>query len=525
MSGIFDQIINYSPPLIVSGTVNYKGTWNASTNDPTLNSSPAASTKGDYYVVSTAGTQFSISFVTGDWIISNGTAWEKVDLTDAVSSVFGRTGAVVGVSTDYSAVGLTNTAIGAANPSTGAFTTISATTPIAVASGGTGVTTSTGTGSVVLSNTPTLVTPVLGAASATSITNGLGAVGTPSYTFTGDLNTGIYSPAADTLAFSEGGVEAMRITSAGNVGIGTTSPIAKFEINGNATFDSKTITIGNLTSDSNERLRIYYDGTLARAKLSALSGVSLGFGTNGIENRVVLDTNGNVGIGTTTPTAKLDVNGNVAVTGTVTVNAISGINALAAGTQLATFESSVNGAVAELITKGKNSVGTARQANIGINRFADDVLSFSNGTTEMLRLHLTTQAATFTGTLSATGNTTIGSSGSTPGGFGQWVSVRGGSNGAIIVGRTTASNDALEIGWTTSAASLTTYTNVPINLNVNNATVGAFSSTGLAITGALSSTGALAIGNTVAAAVAVASTHKVTIVIGGVTYYLLATNV
>jgi hypothetical protein len=161
MSGIFDQIINYSPPLIVSGTVNYKGTWDASTNNPTLNSSPAASTKGDYYVVSTAGTQFGITFAIGDWIISNGTAWEKVDLTDAVSSVFGRTGAVVGVSTDYSAVGITNTAIGASNPSTGAFTTVSASTPIAVTSGGTGVTTSTGTTNVVLSNSPTIVTPVI----------------------------------------------------------------------------------------------------------------------------------------------------------------------------------------------------------------------------------------------------------------------------------------------------------------------------------------------------------------------------
>ena len=125
MSGIFDQIINYSPPLIVSGTVNYKGTWDASTNNPTLNNPPASSTKGDYYVVSTAGTQFTISFAVGDWIISSGTAWEKVDLTDAVSSVFGRTGAVVGVSTDYSSVGLTNTAIGAANPSSGAFTSLS----------------------------------------------------------------------------------------------------------------------------------------------------------------------------------------------------------------------------------------------------------------------------------------------------------------------------------------------------------------------------------------------------------------
>ena len=138
MSGIFDQIINYSPPLIVSGTVNYKGTWNASTNNPTLNSSPAASTKGDYYVVSTAGTQFGITFAIGDWIISNGTAWEKVDLTDAVSSVFGRTGAVVGVSTDYSAVGLTNTAIGAANPSTGAFTTVTASSTIAATGAVTG---------------------------------------------------------------------------------------------------------------------------------------------------------------------------------------------------------------------------------------------------------------------------------------------------------------------------------------------------------------------------------------------------
>jgi hypothetical protein len=161
MSGIFDQIINYSPPLIVSGTVNYKGTWDASANSPTLNASPAASTKGDYYVVSTAGTQFGITFAIGDWIISNGTAWEKVDLTDAVSSVFGRTGAVVGVSTDYSAVGITNTAIGASSPSTGAFTTVSASTPIAVASGGTGVSTSTGTTNVVLSNSPTIVTPVI----------------------------------------------------------------------------------------------------------------------------------------------------------------------------------------------------------------------------------------------------------------------------------------------------------------------------------------------------------------------------
>ena len=122
MSGLFDQITNYSPPLLTAGQVNYKGTWSAAANSPALVSPPASTSKGDYYVVSAAGTQFGIDFAVGDWIISNGTAWEKVDLTDAVSSVFGRTGAVVGVSTDYSSVGITNTAIGASSPSTGVFT-------------------------------------------------------------------------------------------------------------------------------------------------------------------------------------------------------------------------------------------------------------------------------------------------------------------------------------------------------------------------------------------------------------------
>jgi hypothetical protein len=49
-----------------------------------------------------------------------------------------------------------------------------------------------------------------------------GAVGTPSITTTGDTNTGIFFPAADTIAFSEGGVEAMRLDSAGNMGLGVT---------------------------------------------------------------------------------------------------------------------------------------------------------------------------------------------------------------------------------------------------------------------------------------------------------------
>ena len=52
----------------------------------------------------------------------------------------------------------------------------------------------------------------------------LGAVGTPSITFTGDLNTGVFSPGADTLALVTGGTNRVHVTSGGLVGINTTSP-------------------------------------------------------------------------------------------------------------------------------------------------------------------------------------------------------------------------------------------------------------------------------------------------------------
>ena len=56
---------------------------------------------------------------------------------------------------------------------------------------------------------------VTGAASfAGTIAAGLGSAAAPSYTFIGDTNTGIFSPAADTIAFSEGGIERMRMTAA-----------------------------------------------------------------------------------------------------------------------------------------------------------------------------------------------------------------------------------------------------------------------------------------------------------------------
>ena len=83
-------------PASLQGALTYEGTWNASTNTPTITS--GVGTKGHYYVVSVSGntTIDGISgWVTGDWIVFSGTAWQKIDNTDAVTSVNGQTGTVV----------------------------------------------------------------------------------------------------------------------------------------------------------------------------------------------------------------------------------------------------------------------------------------------------------------------------------------------------------------------------------------------------------------------------------------------
>ena len=74
------------------GNVKFKGLWNASTNTPNLPATPT--TMGHYYIVTTKGTQFGISFDIGDWVIAQNDSWGKVQNTDAVASVNGMTGAV-----------------------------------------------------------------------------------------------------------------------------------------------------------------------------------------------------------------------------------------------------------------------------------------------------------------------------------------------------------------------------------------------------------------------------------------------
>jgi hypothetical protein len=117
-----------------------------------------------------------------------------------------------------------------------------------------------------------------------------GSAATPAIRGT-DTNTGMFFPAADTIAFSEGGVEAMRIDSSGNVGIGTSSP------------DANTLTLtGKYLQISDSQTALGDNGLISggaadgNTRLRYFSGKYLAFYSSTTE-RMRLDSSGNLGLG------------------------------------------------------------------------------------------------------------------------------------------------------------------------------------------------------------------------------------
>jgi hypothetical protein len=171
-----------------------------------------------------------------------------------------------------------------------------------------------------------------------------GTASLPVITTTGDVNTGIFFPAADTIAFSEGGVESMRIDSSGNVGIGTTvnnvfdqaaaaRALVVQKADASTTLNASTaavvITNADTTTNNTSQLNFaaitgastnqYTAGVIscifgARTNGQYASG-QLVFSTSSATNfapteKMRIDSSGNLLVGTTSAVGKFTVSGN-----------------------------------------------------------------------------------------------------------------------------------------------------------------------------------------------------------------------
>jgi len=127
-----------------------------------------------------------------------------------------------------------------------------------------------------------------------------GTAALPSITTAGDTNTGIFFPAADTIAFSEGGAESMRIDSSGNVGIGTTSPAVRLNVTDSSDGgNSGTIRLG---SDGTYYGQQQFRYNSSEYRLGVYPSGNMTFYTKGSES-MRINSNGNLLVGTTTQTA------------------------------------------------------------------------------------------------------------------------------------------------------------------------------------------------------------------------------
>jgi hypothetical protein len=143
---------------------------------------------------------------------------------------------------------------------------------------------------------------------------------------TGDTNTAIRFPSADTVTVETNGAERMRINSSGNVGIGTTTPRSILETNGTISINDSeaSLGVGNTlagieiyTSEvsynpPSGRLTMPINRILPVCEQAEGDAFGMAFYTAGKDadstEKMRIDSSGNVGIGTASPSRRLHVN-------------------------------------------------------------------------------------------------------------------------------------------------------------------------------------------------------------------------
>jgi hypothetical protein len=190
----------------------------------------------------------------------------------------------------------------------------------------------------------------------------LGSAAAPTLTFTGDANTGIYSPGADQVAISTNGTGRLFVDASGNVGVNVSSPTqARLVVASSSGANTAFFTDG-----TNSSIKFLHGG--GGAVITTESGQYLAFGTSDTE-RMRLDSSGRLGLGTSAPGTILDVvgSGNPTITLRGSDGAYTGIlNIQAAGGGASVINATGGANQLGLQTNGSNALSIDSSQRVGI---------------------------------------------------------------------------------------------------------------------------------------------------------------